>query len=225
MAAGFIMHADPVGSGISKCRNELVGVLDHQVAIERQAGGFAQALDDRRSNGDVGNKMPIHDVDVDDRATASLGCGNVICQVGEISREDGWKQFDHRVLRGSVFLSKEMCRPDKCISEVQRTPQVKVPRLDSDGETGGLVSHFCGKGETACSARSRLKGADSSVSQFLIIHNEQQGAIGIGPAHHHAYLITLLGLELVPLHHTKSGFGYGVRTYLERLQPRLTLNK
>ena len=71
MPAGLVVHAHPVGPRIGKGGYELVRVLDHQVAIERQACP-AQALHHRRTKGDVGHKMSVHHVHVDHRAAAPL---------------------------------------------------------------------------------------------------------------------------------------------------------
>ena len=51
VGAGLVVDADPVGAGLGERGNEFVGVLDHQVAVERQAGGLAQALDHRAGQG------------------------------------------------------------------------------------------------------------------------------------------------------------------------------
>ena len=78
MAAGLLVHADPIGPGIGKGGNVLVRVLDHQVAIERQPRRFAQAFYQRRAKGDVGHKMPVHHIHMDCRSAAPLrGCNLV----------------------------------------------------------------------------------------------------------------------------------------------------
>jgi len=77
VAAGLVVNADPTGPGLGKGGNELVRFLDHQMAVKRQAGRTAQALHDRRPQRDVGHKMAVHHVHVDDRAAAPLGRGNL----------------------------------------------------------------------------------------------------------------------------------------------------
>ncbi len=84
--ASLVVHAHPVGPRIGKGRNELVGILDHQVAVERQLRRLAQAGDDRRSDGDVGHEVAVHDVDMDHRAAAALRRGNLVREVCKISR-------------------------------------------------------------------------------------------------------------------------------------------
>src|ERR1700722_14279438 len=95
VAAGFVLHADPAGAGSRKLFDELIGILNHQMAVEWQVGYPAQRLDDRGSHSEVGNKVTIHDVDMDNRAAAALGGLNFRGQLREIGREDGWHQFNH----------------------------------------------------------------------------------------------------------------------------------
>jgi hypothetical protein len=84
MAAGLVVDAHPVGPGLGKGGDELVRVLDHQVAVERQMGHLAQALDHHWPNGDVGHKMAVHHIHVDDGSAAPAGRGDLIRQMGEI---------------------------------------------------------------------------------------------------------------------------------------------
>jgi len=90
MAAGLVVDADPVGAGLGEGGDEFVGVLDHEVAIEGQLGVLAEGGDDGGSDGDVGDEMAIHDVDVDNGATAALGSGDFVGEAGEVGGKDGW---------------------------------------------------------------------------------------------------------------------------------------
>src|ERR1051325_2633922 len=71
MDACFLMHRDPVGARIGKRRDELVGALDHQVAIERDAGDFPEGGDDGGSNSNVRDEVAIHDGDMEKGAPPS----------------------------------------------------------------------------------------------------------------------------------------------------------
>jgi hypothetical protein len=82
--AGFLVYRDPVCACLGKCRNEFVGILDHQVAIQRAGGCFAERLDDRRPNGEVGDEMPVHDVDMDHGRSALRSALHLLAEVGEI---------------------------------------------------------------------------------------------------------------------------------------------
>jgi hypothetical protein len=39
--AGFVVDPDPIGARLGEGGNEIVGILDHEVAIERQSCDFA----------------------------------------------------------------------------------------------------------------------------------------------------------------------------------------
>src|ERR1700751_3785601 len=95
VTAGFVMHAYPVRSGVAKCRDKFIGILDHQVAIEGKTRDLAQRLDDRRSERNVRHKVPIHYVDMDDRATAALCSRNFVCETSKIRRKYRWSQLNH----------------------------------------------------------------------------------------------------------------------------------
>ena len=82
--ANFVVHTHPVRPGICKGGNVLIRILDHQVAVERQLRSLAQAGHYRRPDGDIGHKMPVHDVDMDHRAAAPLRRGNLVRQVRKI---------------------------------------------------------------------------------------------------------------------------------------------
>ena len=85
---GFLVNGNPIGAGRREVGNEQVRVFDHQVAIEGQIGNFAQRLHKRRSHGEIGDKMPVHDIHMDDGATARGGGANLVRQMGEIGRQN-----------------------------------------------------------------------------------------------------------------------------------------
>ena len=95
VAADLLMDGHHVGAGFGEVDDEVVGVFDHHVAIERKPGDGAEGLDHGRAEGDVGDEVAVHDVDVDDGAAAALGCGDFVGQVGEVGGQDGECQFNH----------------------------------------------------------------------------------------------------------------------------------
>ena len=94
MYAGFLVHGNPVGAGRGKLGNELVRILDHQVAIERQLGHLAQGLHQRRSHGQVGHEMTVHDIHMDDCAAARGSVAHLVRQMGEVSRQNRGCEFN-----------------------------------------------------------------------------------------------------------------------------------
>ncbi len=86
--ASLLMNGNPVCACLDEDGDELVGILDHQVAVERQVGDFAQGLHNRWSNGQVGDEMAVHDIDMDHRAATLGGTADLICQMGEVRRQN-----------------------------------------------------------------------------------------------------------------------------------------
>jgi len=99
MHAGFLMDGNPVGAGLREGLDEIVGILNHQVTVKRDAGnGFAKRGDYRRADRDVGDEVAIHDVDVKNRAAGVDGGLSLRAELGEVGGEDGWREFDQRAL-------------------------------------------------------------------------------------------------------------------------------
>jgi hypothetical protein len=97
--ASLLMDRYPVGAGFREGRNEIVGILDHQVAIEGNIGnGFAERGHHRRADGDVRNEVAVHDVHVEDRAAAVDGGLGLRAKLSEIGGENGGSEFDQRTL-------------------------------------------------------------------------------------------------------------------------------
>ncbi len=59
------MHANEIGPGINKFLDIATGVIDHQVDVEEESVLLATPANDRWSEGDVGDKVSVHDVPVD----------------------------------------------------------------------------------------------------------------------------------------------------------------
>ena len=53
-------------------------VLDHQVDVEGQLGAGSETLNDRRSEGQVGDEHPVHDVQVHPVGSESLDAGDLL---------------------------------------------------------------------------------------------------------------------------------------------------
>ena len=92
--AGFLMHRNPIRARLSECGNEFVRIFDHQMAIERQFRNPAQRFDHRRTDSEIGDKMPVHNVHVHDTGAALAGGTHLLAKTGKVSRKNRWCQFD-----------------------------------------------------------------------------------------------------------------------------------
>jgi len=64
------------------------------VHVERRFGDASNRLHDRRTDGDVGDEMSVHDIDVNERGSAFGSAANLLRQMGEVRRENRRCQFD-----------------------------------------------------------------------------------------------------------------------------------
>ncbi len=96
--AGFLMDRDQIRAGLHEGGGELVGIANHEVAVELQLRDFAEGFDDRRSEGDVGDEVAVHHIDVEHRDACGFDLLDVVGKAGEVRCEDGGEDF-HGVLR------------------------------------------------------------------------------------------------------------------------------
>lgn len=94
VTARFHLHTDHVRTRGGEIGDELVRVLDHQVAVERQLRDRPNGFHDWRAKGDVGHKMTVHHVHVDDGAAATLGASDLVGQVRKVRGQDGKSKFN-----------------------------------------------------------------------------------------------------------------------------------
>ncbi len=88
MDAGFLVDGHPVGAGFGKFGDEEIGIFDHQVAIEGDFELFPQRAHDGRTDGEIGDEVAVHDVEVEDGATAIDGLLGVNGKLREVGGEN-----------------------------------------------------------------------------------------------------------------------------------------
>jgi len=64
------------------------------VTIERQLRDLAQRLDHRRTDREIRDEMPVHNVHVDDTGAAFARGAHLLAKTGKVSRKNRWCQFD-----------------------------------------------------------------------------------------------------------------------------------
>ena len=144
VAARLVVDADPVRAGVGKGGDKLVGVLNHQVAIERQFRMFPERGDDGRADGDIGDEVAIHHIDVDHGAATALGRGDFVGQAGEVGGKDGWNELDHAWLQGtgswkSGTEGKQAAWRSGCISGFALIARVRRSELRFRIPNGGML--------------------------------------------------------------------------------------
>src|SRR5262245_24853071 len=58
------MNEKGIGTGLDKFIQEEVWIRNHEMGFELQRSQFSQRLHDRRTHGNVGDEMAIHDVNM-----------------------------------------------------------------------------------------------------------------------------------------------------------------
>src|SRR5699024_11623082 len=63
-ARGLGVDGDAARSRLRVTGCPTVGILDHQVTVQGRVRGLGPGLHDRHTAGEVGDEVPVHDVDV-----------------------------------------------------------------------------------------------------------------------------------------------------------------
>src|SRR5947209_8704449 len=82
------MNSDRICAGFDKARNKMIGLLDHEMHVERQVGLFTDKTDNRRTEGDVVHEMAIHDVAMDPIGPRLFDLADFLAQAGEVGGQD-----------------------------------------------------------------------------------------------------------------------------------------
>ena len=80
------MDGDSPRSGFYEPWKLFKRVRDHQVDIDGQMRDLIEVLEERHAHREVGNEMPVHDIDMDDIRSRRLDHGDVLAHAHEIRR-------------------------------------------------------------------------------------------------------------------------------------------
>ena len=89
MRAGFDVDRQDVCAGSNEVFEQRVWMGHHEVHVDGQLGGASYGFDDERADGDVGDEVAVHHVDVDPSGAGELGGSYLIVEVSEVGGEDG----------------------------------------------------------------------------------------------------------------------------------------
>ena len=86
------MHDAAVGARIGEAFEQDGRVVDHQMAVEEELGALAERPHDHRTDGEVGDEVAVHHVDVEQvgRVGDAIHLGRELSEVG---RQDRRRQF------------------------------------------------------------------------------------------------------------------------------------
>jgi hypothetical protein len=97
MRPGLGMERNDIGPRVGKILHKLVDRRDHQMDIERLCAVRAQRLDHGRSDGDVGDEMTVHHIDMDPVAASRVNRANLFTQTRKIGGQDRRRDADGSV--------------------------------------------------------------------------------------------------------------------------------
>jgi hypothetical protein len=103
--ARFEVHADQIGAGLRVGGDPRFGVLDHQVDVEREAGGFLHGLDHERTDRQVRDEVSVHDIDV--HVVGGRDGLDLFGEPTEIGRQDGGRNADRRARHRAQPITSE----------------------------------------------------------------------------------------------------------------------
>lgn len=90
----FRMNGDNVGACFDIRLDEGVYGFDHQVNVEDFFGVGADGFYNDGADGEVGDEVAVHDIDMDVVGTGFVDGADFFAQAGEIGGEDGGGDFD-----------------------------------------------------------------------------------------------------------------------------------
>ena len=96
IAVRFQMEGNHVGACFDKVVDIAQRFADHQMNIKHTVKILADTFHDRRTKGDVGDKMSVHDVDMQPWCTCLLHLLCLLAQLGKIRRKNGRRNLYHK---------------------------------------------------------------------------------------------------------------------------------
>ena len=95
VGTSFVMYVHHVCSEGFDLLRELAWVNNHQVDVKRLLANLGDGLKNGKSETDVGHENAVHDVEVEPVGFTTVNHINILGQVGEVSRKEGWGNGGH----------------------------------------------------------------------------------------------------------------------------------
>ncbi len=90
----FLVDDQRVGPGLGERRQVPVGLRDHQVNFQGNRRHGPEPAHDHGPERDIGDEVPVHDVDVNPVGAGRDGLGHLVGQMGHVGRQDRWGELD-----------------------------------------------------------------------------------------------------------------------------------
>ena len=93
----FDMNGDGIRAGFEEARQVMIGMLDHEMNVERKLRVLSHGRDDRRPKRNVIDEMAVHDVEMEPIGAGLFGAMDLGFELREIRGENGRSDEDFRV--------------------------------------------------------------------------------------------------------------------------------
>ena len=85
MRAGLYVNREIVRSCLCELGDKGIGVRNHEVDVEGQLSDFSERRYDRRTDGQIGDEMSVHDIDMEDVGPRPFHGCHFLGQSGKVS--------------------------------------------------------------------------------------------------------------------------------------------
>ena len=97
---GLDVDGDDVGTGLTEALGVADGPVDHQVDVKDQRRRRADGGNDRKTKGNIGNKLTVHNVNMNIFSMCFLNAGDVSGERAKVGRQNGRGYTDHESTSG-----------------------------------------------------------------------------------------------------------------------------
>ena len=101
VTTGLGVDDDELAARFHEPGQQPVGLVHHEVGLERDLHQRADGGDHVRPEGQVGNEAPVHHVPLDPVHAGLLEGSHLVAEAGEVGREDGRDDADGRGIHGA----------------------------------------------------------------------------------------------------------------------------
>jgi hypothetical protein len=84
----FDMNGHHGGARIGECVDVAVGLLDHEMDVQRYGRHALQRADDGNPDGDIRDEVPVHDVNVNQVGASPFDSPHRVAKGGEVGGEN-----------------------------------------------------------------------------------------------------------------------------------------
>ncbi|KAF5034732.1 hypothetical protein DSECCO2_593090 [anaerobic digester metagenome] len=101
------MDCDVITAALRKMGDKTLRFINHQVCIEHQVGMRAQVLDEFGTEGDIGHKPAIHDIEMNPLRTTCFDTFHFLGSTGKIRGKHAWCDDERSFFHTPVIAGRK----------------------------------------------------------------------------------------------------------------------